>query len=69
MITKRGVSAFAGTELARLLRVRGIDTVALMGLVTHYAVEGTAREVSDLGLHAVVLADGCASGTPGKWRS
>lgn len=63
LVTKRGVSAFVGTELDRLLRVWGVDTLALTGLVTHYVVEGTARHASDLGYHFVVLEDACTSGS------
>ena len=62
VITKRGVSAFVGTELDRLLRVRGVDTPIATGLVTHYVVEGTARHASDLGYRVLVPSDCCASG-------
>lgn len=66
VITKHGVSAFAGTALDQLLRARGVDTVALGGLVTHYAVEGTARDAHDRGYRVIVLKDGCASATPAR---
>lgn len=66
IVTKHGVSAFAGTSLDELLRARRIDTVALGGLVTHYAVDGTARDAHDRGYRVVVLKDGCASATPAR---
>jgi nicotinamidase-related amidase len=47
VVYKRSVSAFAGTELDRLLRVRDINTLVLAGVATHFAVEGTAREAVD----------------------
>jgi nicotinamidase-related amidase len=62
VVTKRGVSAFAGTELAQLLHLRSIDTVLLMGLVTQFAVEGTARDACDRGYRVVTLSDCCTSG-------
>jgi len=64
VITKRMVSAFAGTDLDAALRNQGVDTLVLMGLVTHFVVEGTAREAADRGYRVVVLHDACASGAP-----
>jgi nicotinamidase-related amidase len=66
VITKHGVSAFAGTPLDAKLRDRGIDTVILGGLVTHYAVDSTARDAHDRGFRLIVLKDGCASATPAR---
>ena len=39
-----GYSAFDGTDLARLLRERGIDKVTLVGLATDYCVKNTALD-------------------------
>lgn len=66
VVTKHGVSAFTGTPLEAWLRARGIDTVILAGLVTHYAVDSTAREAHDRGFRVIVLKDGCASATPAR---
>jgi len=66
VITKHGVSAFAGTPLDQILRARQVDTVILGGLVTHYAVDGTARDAHDRGYRVVVLRDGCASAAPAR---
>jgi nicotinamidase-related amidase len=56
------VSALAGTEPDRLLRLRYINTLVLTGVATHFAVEGTAREAGDRGYRVIVLEDCCASG-------
>lgn len=61
IVYKRAVSAFSGTELDRLLRVRDIFTIALAGSITNFAVEGTAREGSDRGYRVVILEDCCES--------
>jgi nicotinamidase-related amidase len=37
-----GYSAFEGTELERLLRERGVDTVDVAGLALDYCVKATA---------------------------
>lgn len=62
VVTKRGVSAFTGSDLDLILRQRSIDTLVLMGVVTHFAVEGTARDACDRGYRVVTLTDCCASG-------
>jgi nicotinamidase-related amidase len=61
VIYKRGVSALAGTELDRLLRLRDVNTLVLTGVATQFAVEGTAREAVDRGYRVLVLEDCCAS--------
>lgn len=48
-MTKLLWSAFAHTDLAFQLRVRGITTVALSGLVTGLAVESTGRDAFESG--------------------
>ena len=44
-----------------MLRVRDISTIALAGSITNFAVEGTAREASDLGYWVLILEDCCES--------
>ncbi len=60
-VVKRGVSAFAGTDLDGLLRASDVDTLLLAGFVTHLVVEGTARDAADRGYRVVTLTDCCAS--------
>lgn len=62
VVTNHAVSAFAGTSINQLFRVQGIKAVILGGVVTHYAVEGTARDAHDRGYRVVILEDGCSSG-------
>ncbi len=61
VIPRRTMSAFASTELELLLRGHGISTIVLAGLVTHLAVEGTARDACDRGFRVLTLHDACAS--------
>jgi len=68
IVRKRAVSAFAGTELERLLRVRDISTIALAGSITNFAVEGTARDASDRGYRVLVLEDCCES-VSDEWQA
>ena len=61
VVTKRGVSAFYGSDLAPLLTTGGIDTLLLSGVATNFVVEGTAREATDRGYNVVIVGDCCAS--------
>jgi nicotinamidase-related amidase len=67
VVRKRAVSAFAGTELDRLLHIRDISTLVIAGIVTNFAAEGTARDASDRGFRVIVLADCCESVTD-EWH-
>ena len=61
VVTKRAVSAFAGSDLANLLSISGITTLLLAGVATNFVVEGTAREATDRGYDVVIVGDCCAS--------
>jgi nicotinamidase-related amidase len=56
-------SAFAGTELGRLLIRQGISTLVLARFSTSFVVEGTARDMVDRGYRVIVLEDCFASQT------
>lgn len=57
VLSKRGWSAFAGTELDSVLRERGVSQVVLVGLATAYGIESTARAAYDLGYNVAVIED------------
>lgn len=63
VVRKRAVSGFAGTELDRLLHIRDIATLLIVGIVTNFAAGGTARDASDRGYRVIVLTDCCESVT------
>ncbi len=58
-VYKRCISALTGTDLDRLLRIRGIMTLVLVGGATNGAVEGTARQAADMGYRVIVIEDCC----------
>lgn len=68
-VVKRAVSAFAGSDLEVLLRAGDADTLLLAGFVTHFAVEGTARDAADRGYRVVTLSDCCASNGDARHQS
>ena len=60
VVTKRRVSAFAGSDLDVVLRAGGIDALVLCGIATSGVVLSTVRQAADLDFALTVLADGCA---------
>jgi nicotinamidase-related amidase len=64
VVTKRRVSAFAGSDLDVVLRSAGIDTLVLTGIATSGVVLSTLRQAADLDYRLTVLADGCLDADP-----
>jgi len=64
VVTKRRVSAFAGSDLDVLLRGLGASTLVLAGIATSGVVLSTLRQAADLDYGLVVLADGCLGADP-----
>lgn len=60
VVTKRRVSAFAGSDLDMLLRANEIHTLVLAGIATSGVVLSTLRYAADQDYRIVVLHDGCA---------
>jgi nicotinamidase-related amidase len=62
VVTKRRVSAFAGSDLDVVLRAANIRTLVLSGISTSGVVLSTLRQAADLDFSLLVLSDGCADG-------
>lgn len=60
VVTKRRVSAFAGSDLEVILRGHRIDHIVLTGIATSGVVLSTVREASDKDYRISVLSDACA---------
>ncbi len=60
VVTKRRVSAFAGSDLELLLRSLQVDTLLLAGIATSGVVLSTLRQAADLDYRLAVVADACA---------
>lgn len=63
VVTQRGMSVLAGTDLCSLLPTRGITTLVLCGVSTNVVVTGTVWEAAAGGYGAIVLRDGCYADT------
>ncbi|WP_077032868.1 cysteine hydrolase family protein [Pelomonas sp. KK5] len=63
-IDKAGFNAFHNTALDTVLRVRGIETLLVMGFTTQCCVASTFRGGVDTGYCCVLLQDACAAFDP-----
>ena len=54
---KRGLDAFASTNLDFILRSKGITTVVLAGFLTNCCVESTMRSAYEKGFEVITLTD------------
>lgn len=64
VVTKRRVSAFAGSDLDMVLRAGGIEELVLAGVATSGVVLSTLRQAADLDFSLTVLGDGCLDNDP-----
>src|SRR5579872_66075 len=64
IVTKRRVSAFAGSDLGVILRAHRIDHLILSGIATSGVVLSTLREAADKDFRLTVLSDACADRDP-----
>ena len=60
VVTKRRVSAFAGSDLEVILRGHRIEHLVLTGIATSGVVLSTVREAADKDYRLSVLSDACA---------
>lgn len=60
IVTKRRVSAFAGSDLEVVLRSFNVNHLVLTGIATGGVVLSTVREASDKDYQLTVIADCCA---------
>jgi nicotinamidase-related amidase len=58
---KRGLDAFASTNLDFILRSKGIRTVVLAGFLTNCCVESTMRSAYEKGFEVITLKDSVAA--------
>jgi len=58
---KRGLDAFASTNLDFILRSKGIKTIALGGFLTNCCVESTMRSAYERGYEVITLTDAVAA--------
>ena len=57
VVEKNVPDAFAASGLERWLRVRDIEQVVIVGVITNNSVEATARSAGNLGFDAIAASD------------
>jgi nicotinamidase-related amidase len=64
VVTKKRISAFAGSDLEVVLRSLEVGSLVLTGIATSGVVLSTLRQAADLDYDLTVLRDGCADADP-----
>lgn len=64
LVTKRRVSAFAGSDLDVVLRSLEVDQLVLTGIATSGVVLSTTRQAADLDYRLTIVSDACADADP-----
>lgn len=59
LVTKKRISAFAGSDLLEVLRARDVDHLVLAGIATGGVVLSTVRQAADLDFQLTVVSDLC----------
>lgn len=60
-IEKTQPSAFIGTDLAEWLSLRAVDTITVVGYMTHNCIDSTIKHAQNIGLNAEFIADAAGS--------
>jgi nicotinamidase-related amidase len=61
VVTKSSGGAFTKTDLDARLRSADVDTLVVAGIMTHLAVDSSARDATILGYRVVVASDACTT--------
>lgn len=61
VVVKHFPSSFRDTRLKEVLDARNIDTLVIVGAMSHMCVEAIARAAADLGYTVTVVHDACAT--------
>jgi nicotinamidase-related amidase len=64
IVERAGWSAFTGTALDQVLRIRGARNLILCGATTDGAVHATMREANDRGFECLLAEDACCAEVP-----
>jgi ureidoacrylate peracid hydrolase len=65
VLTKSASSVFNATNIEYILRNLGVERLAICGVYTEQCVESAVRDACDRGFLVTLVADACATPTPG----
>lgn len=61
LVTKHAPSSYLGTNLATILKEKGITNLVVCGMMSHMCVNTTVRACMDYGIKVTLLADACTT--------
>ena len=61
VITKGFPNSFINTPLLEKLKEKGVDSLVIVGMMTHMCVDTTTRAAKDLGFTCSLIGDACAT--------
>jgi len=61
VVLKNRPNAFFGTNLKQILDDNKIDTMTIVGTMSHMCIDATVRAASDMGYPVTVIHDACAT--------
>ncbi|MBC2693498.1 MULTISPECIES: cysteine hydrolase family protein [Pseudomonas] len=61
VVLKHFVNSFRETELQSILDQQGIESLVVVGSMSHMCIDGITRAAADLGYNVTVIHDACAS--------
>jgi nicotinamidase-related amidase len=61
VILKHRPNSFLGTDLKAQLDAAGIESVTIVGAMSHMCIDATARAAADFGYRVTVVEDACAT--------
>ncbi|MNQ51894.1 Streptothricin hydrolase [compost metagenome] len=61
VVLKHFVNSFRETELQSILDQQGIESLVIVGSMSHMCVDGITRAAADLGYTVTVIHDACAT--------
>ncbi|MBD8574229.1 cysteine hydrolase [Pseudomonas syringae] len=61
VIVKHHINAFRDTELAQHLQAQGIESLVVVGAMSHMCIDAIVRAAADMGYPVTVLHDACTT--------
>ncbi|MCV6624147.1 MAG: cysteine hydrolase [Cellvibrionaceae bacterium] len=61
VIVKHQINSFLDTDLASMLKLHGVESLTILGSMSHMCIDAAVRAASDLGYPVTVIEDACST--------
>jgi len=61
VITKHNINSFKDTNLKEILDAQGVETVVIVGAMSHMCIDAVTRAASDFGYNCAIAHDACTT--------